>query len=406
MGARYDAIVVGGGPSGATSAMLLASAGWRVCVVEKADFPRRKVCGEFISATTWPLLREMGVADALKKIAGPPVRRIGVYAGEAMVTAALARTNERAADDGRAVGREHLDTLLLRRAAEAGAEVRQPWAVSAFASHRGTYVCTIIDKNTRQTLELQSPLIIAAHGSWEPGAMPTQDFRRAWRDSDLFGFKARFRHSSLPADLMPLLAFRGGYGGMVHAGGDRVSLSCCIRRDELALCRQRSPHLKAGPAVLRHIESSCEGVALALRSSSPDGSWLSSGPLRTGLRTFGREGIFAVGNAAAEAHPIVAEGISMAIQSAKLLCARLIALAQERENLPCSAPVLDVIRAGYAMDWQRNFSRRMRIAAFFAHLFMRPGFTRIATGLLEGMPDLLTEGARWSGKTQPIQTSQ
>jgi hypothetical protein len=40
-----------------------------------------------------------------------------------------------------------------------------------------------------------------------------------------------------------------------------------------------------------------------------DGVWLSSGPLRTGIRTFGRDGIFAVGNAAAETHPIVAEGI-------------------------------------------------------------------------------------------------
>ena len=53
----YDAIVVGGGPSGATAAALLAKAGWRVAVVEKAPFPRRKVCGEFISETTWPLLR-------------------------------------------------------------------------------------------------------------------------------------------------------------------------------------------------------------------------------------------------------------------------------------------------------------------------------------------------------------
>ena len=51
----YDAIVVGGGPAGATSAILLAQAGWRVAVVEKARFPRRKVCGEFISGTTWPL---------------------------------------------------------------------------------------------------------------------------------------------------------------------------------------------------------------------------------------------------------------------------------------------------------------------------------------------------------------
>ena len=54
-----DALVVGGGPAGSTAALVLARAGWRVGIVEKCAFPRRKVCGEFISATTWPLLRAM-----------------------------------------------------------------------------------------------------------------------------------------------------------------------------------------------------------------------------------------------------------------------------------------------------------------------------------------------------------
>src|ERR1700730_11930742 len=112
---KYDAIVVGGGPSGAAAAALLAQAGWRVAVVEKALFPRRKVCGEFISATTWPLLGELGVSGQLLEIAGPPVRRIGVYAGNVMVTAELVSTAALAQSAwGRAVGREHLDTQLLK----------------------------------------------------------------------------------------------------------------------------------------------------------------------------------------------------------------------------------------------------------------------------------------------------
>ena len=79
---RYDAIIVGGGPSGATAAMLLAQAGWRVAVVEKAPFPRRKVCGEFISATTWPLLRQLGVAGPLLR-----TRRTARYAASASTPA-------------------------------------------------------------------------------------------------------------------------------------------------------------------------------------------------------------------------------------------------------------------------------------------------------------------------------
>ncbi len=404
MNIGYDVIVLGGGPSGSTAGVLLALAGWRVAIVEKAEFPRRKVCGEFISETTWPLLRHLEVAAPLMEIAGPVVRRIGIYSGDAMVTAKLASQTDRIEDGGRAIGREHLDSLLLKRAAEAGAEVWQPFALTSFVETDSGYVCSIRNKRSREERALSSRLIVAAHGSWESGVMPTQDFRRPRHDSDLFGFKAHFLKSTLPQDLMPLLAFPGGYGGMVYSDSGRVSLSCCIRRDRLESCRQQYPHLNAGSAVLAHIESSCMGVLQALSSASVDGAWLSSGPLRTGIHTFGRDGIFTVGNAAAEAHPIVAEGISMAIQSAFLLSEQLNAWRV------CGDPDLSIqafesIRHEYEIAWRDNFSRRIRLAALFAHLFMRPVSSQIATGLLKRFPRLLTEGARWSGKAEPFRRS-
>ncbi len=406
MQSAYDAIIVGGGPSGATSAVLLAKAGWRVAVVEKAPFPRRKVCGEFISETTWPLLRQLSVAGPLLKIAGPRVRRVGIYAGKAMVTAELGSTVGRAQNNGRAVGREHLDTLLLERAAAAGAKVLQPCVLSQFVDNDGRYECTVVEKGKRQTQVLQSRIIIAAHGSWESGPLPTQDLRRPSRPADLFGFKARFIGSALPQDLMPLLAFPGGYGGMVHTDGGRVSLSCCIRRDQLEDCRRRWPDVRAGEAVLLHIESSCRGVALALAAATLDGVWLSSGPLRTGMRTFGRDGVFAVGNAAAEVHPVVAEGISIAIQSAVLLCEQLIAHPELSSVQAGSARVLKRVRNHYACAWRSNFSQRLFVAAIFAHVFMRPVSTRIAATLLEQFPRLLTDGARWTGKATPLRSAR
>ncbi|HEV2427069.1 MAG TPA: FAD-dependent oxidoreductase, partial [Acidimicrobiales bacterium] len=41
-GERYDVVVVGAGPSGASCALWLARAGWRVALVEKKEFPRAK----------------------------------------------------------------------------------------------------------------------------------------------------------------------------------------------------------------------------------------------------------------------------------------------------------------------------------------------------------------------------
>ena len=84
---RYDAVVIGGGVAGSTAAILLADAGWSVAVVEKARLPRRKVCGECVAATNFPLLDALGVGAAFAAAAGPPLERVGLYAGDQELTA-------------------------------------------------------------------------------------------------------------------------------------------------------------------------------------------------------------------------------------------------------------------------------------------------------------------------------
>src|SRR4026209_1203731 len=68
---RYGVLIVGGGPAGSTAAILLSKAGWSVALIEKASFPRPKVCGEFISAASFPLLFELGVGKQFVALAGP-----------------------------------------------------------------------------------------------------------------------------------------------------------------------------------------------------------------------------------------------------------------------------------------------------------------------------------------------
>ena len=86
---RYDAVVIGAGPAGSTAALLLARAGWSIAIVEKSRFPRRKVCGEFISATSMPLLHELGVLDDFLHQAGPEVRQVGLFAKDATLSAPM-----------------------------------------------------------------------------------------------------------------------------------------------------------------------------------------------------------------------------------------------------------------------------------------------------------------------------
>ena len=289
----YDALVIGAGPAGATAALVLARAGWSVAIVEKSRFPRRKVCGEFISATSLPALRELGLEQTFLERAGPEIRRVGFFARETCLAAPMPQAAN-ALGWGRALGREQLDLLLLQAAAQAGAEVWQPWRVSSLRSDSEGYGCTITAKDMSR--DLSARVIIAANGSWERG--PVEGPARAHKPSDLIAFKAHFRNCDLPADLMPLLVFPGGYGGMVHSDGGRVSLSCCIRRDALMRWRAQQPGGSAAEAVAAHIAQSCLGVRQALRHAQVDDAWLSAGPIRPGIRKRYADGLFFIGNIA------------------------------------------------------------------------------------------------------------
>jgi flavin-dependent dehydrogenase len=397
---KFDALIIGGGPGGSVAASLLAGAGWSVAVTEKSRFPRQKVCGEFLSATNLELLRQLGVAKKFSELAGPKITSVSLFAGNTILTSPLPQPQPGGEICGHALGRDQLDALLLQHADEAGATIFQPWSATELTRVEKGFSCRIVESETQADKELRARIIIAAHGSWGSGRLPTQCPRTAARPGDLFGFKARFRNSRLPERTMPLLVFPGGYGGMVSTDGERVSLSCCIRRARLEKLRRDNLIAAAGETVLAHIRNSCRGAREALAGAELDGQILSVGPIRPGIRQPYRDGIFCVGNAAGEAHPIVAEGISMAMQAAWLLCATMI--ARDRQNF--SPEELDETGRVYSALWKRNFALRIRAAACFAHLAMRPATANLVLPLLKLFPRMLTLGARWSGKANQLVT--
>ena len=239
--------------------------------------------------------------------------------------------------------------------------------------------------------------MIAAHGSWENGTLPTQALGQH-KSSDLLAFKAHFQDCDLPDDLMPLLAFPGGYGGMVHSDGGRVSLSCCIRRDRLQACREIYGKQRAAEAVLEHIKSSCTGVRRTLANASLDSTWLSAGPIQPGIRKCTSNGIFLAGNCAGEAHPVVAEGISMAMQSAGLLCRRMIM----KQDDVVAGRGMDEIGKSYEAAWKSAFAPRIRAAALFAKLAASPTAASLLRPVMKRFPKVLSIGAQLSGKSNQV----
>jgi flavin-dependent dehydrogenase len=395
MTTHYDALVIGGGVAGATAAILLAEAGWAVGLLEKRSFPRRKVCGECIAATNLPLLEALGIGEEIGAAAGPPLERVGLYWGDAELSADLPPLPG-PRPWGRALGRDRLDSMLLSRAAALGVEIWQPCAAVEVERRDGWHTCIVASgADAERGALLHSRVVVDAHGSWETG-FGSRAARPAPRPRDLLAFKANFADARLEPGLLPVLAFDGGYGGMVVADDNKLTIACCIRRDRLRAARAAAPGVGAGEAVERLL-ACCAGVRSALDGARRIGPWLAVGPIRPGVRPLWTErGGFAVGNAAGEAHPILGEGISMAIQGACLLRERL---EEHRDVLLAGKDQRGAARA-YRRDWRRAFAARVRWAALFARLAMSPLAASALLPALRRRPRLITIAAILGGKVK------
>jgi flavin-dependent dehydrogenase len=361
-----DMLVIGGGPAGASLAARLAAAGASVALVEKSAFPRAKVCGEYLAPNGVCALAEIGV-----QLPTPAIRRIALWADQLELQAPLPMAG--------ALTREVLDTLLLEQAAHAGAKLWQPAKVCAVRELRSGY-----EVFATRGITLRARAVVAAHGSWESGSLPTQCARSRQRASDLFGFKAHLRAPRMPAGTIALVPFAGGYGGALALGDGRATFACAVRRDALRAIRAQYPRIAAGEAVLRHALQSSAALGVAFGGSRAAGAWLGVGPLRPGMRPLRRGGIFAVGNAAGEVHPIVGEGITLALHSAAALADALLAsLGDQSEAL-----------RQYKRRYRGLFALRLWRSSVFATLATSPALAAVAARALRRVPPLLTLAAR------------
>ncbi|MCW6004596.1 geranylgeranyl reductase family protein [Micromonospora sp. CPCC 205371] len=112
----YDVAIVGAGPAGSCAAIAARHAGARVLLLDRAEFPRDKACGDGIAAHALDVLAELGVPDPVAGYAPVPVLRM-VGPGGGAVARALPRP-------AYTVPRRVFDARLLTEAVATGAEVR------------------------------------------------------------------------------------------------------------------------------------------------------------------------------------------------------------------------------------------------------------------------------------------
>ncbi len=298
MNRSVDNLVIGGGPAGAMTAILLAQAGRRVTLLEKERGAHHKVCGEFVSREAVDYLAQAGVA--LREPGATPIRFLRLSSGGSTAQATL---------PFRAVSlsRRALDAALLERAEAVGCDVMRGYFVKDIAAENGAWQASLADGAC-----LRAQTVFLASGKHDVHGWK----RGEGRQNDLVGFKMHWRlHPARVDELrdcMELFLFRGGYGGLSLVEGDAANF-CFVVRRRMLRAMDGFDGLLAG--LLRGNER------LRFYLGDAQALWpkpLAVSPIPYGYLARDMHGLWRVGDQAVVIPSFTGDGISIALHSAAL----------------------------------------------------------------------------------------
>ncbi|HSE32616.1 MAG TPA: NAD(P)/FAD-dependent oxidoreductase [Pyrinomonadaceae bacterium] len=358
--ADYDVIIAGGGPAGSSAAIYLAQRGIQVLLVEQKEFPRAKLCGEFISPECFDHFKKLGVASEM--LACNPAtlsetvfysrrgNRVSVPSGWFATRAALG------------LSRAEMDNNLLRRAAKIGADVLENATVTDIID-TGDRICGVRIRtndyertyHAKMTIDATGrPRTLARKVQEQAGEKPPRDRAR------LVAFKAHFANSSVAPRTCEIYSYRRGYGGLSTIENG-ISNLCFIAAAKDVRRLHSDPEL-----VLQNTLMKNRRAAQVLASARRSSEWLS-----VSLDSFGlqdptpKPGLIAIGDSASFIDPFTGSGMLMALESGEL-AAKLIVNSGDNpfstvrdSGWPTLTQLTDLAN-NYTLEYRKTFGPRLR----------------------------------------------
>ncbi len=349
---RFDLAIIGGGPAGTSSAITASRAGARVALFESRQFPRHKVCGEFVSAEALDILSELlaeqAVIHSLLSTA-PAINRTRLWLGSRRLEAPVL-------PPALSISRFRLDDALWEAAQVAGVCCRDNCEVRALQGDGPFELQTAAGAMTARAL-------IVASGRWSqfvgdrvlpPGPK--------W-----IGLKAHFREAD-PSFTTDLYFFENGYCGVQPVSSDVVNACAMVRSDRASSLPEvfrLHPALNDRAAPWRSVTPTCSTAPLVYRPPQP----------ACGNVAF-------VGDAASFIDPFVGDGISIALRSGK-------AAAECLGKFLAGECGLAESIAAYQVEYSRRFAPLLSVASRVRRLLSLPAVARAAAFELLRLPGVM-----------------
>jgi len=349
----WDALVIGAGPAGALAARELARQGRSVLLVDRARFPRPKVCGCCINRGALATLNAVGLQGLAQSCGAVPLQRVRLATDGRQAVLPLV--------GGVALSRSRFDAALVEAAVQAGARVIpetlaqlgpcQPHARQVRLRHR--------DQETTAS----ASLVIAANGLG--GNLLAAETPSQAKPGSRLGAGTILQEA--PAAYEPGTVFMacgvGGYAGLVRLEDGRLDVAAAL--DPV--------YVAAAGGLGRAAEGILHQARLPTIPSLTESRWRGTPLLSRRLQTPSGRGVLAIGDAAGYVEPFTGEGIAWALASAAAV--------------PSFWALPDGERGRAWNHWyRRQIARRQWLCRLVAAALRRPRLVRTAVTLLAHAP--------------------
>ncbi len=286
---HFDVAVIGAGPGGALAALLLARAGRSVVLMDRAAFPRHKVCGDCMNPSINRIWERLGLIDSYEQLPAHQITSLTVFCEE---TAILHHPFDSRTPGPRAVARQVLDSWLVAHAVAAGAR--------------------FLPETIIESLDAETGSLRTNRGAFTAERLIGADGRNS--------FVAKQAGLSAPTQRCPRIAFQTTLEigrDLAEDATDGIHMRI-FPEGYYGFCRIDSTH--ANLCSILHADHAAEAHAILSRyfPSLPPREWNRVNPITRAHALHGRARLFLIGDAARVVEPFTGEGIYFALATAEL----------------------------------------------------------------------------------------
>ena len=340
---QSDIVIIGGGLAGLVNAIHLSKAGLKVLLIEKNEYPKHKVCGEYISNEVLSYLAYLGInpfdfgAVAIDRFELSTVNGKVVHSNLPL--------------GGFGISRYTLDFQLYQKALENGCQIVQDMVESC------SFDSNSFKTTTKRNGSFYTKFVIGSFGKRSNlDIKMNRPFTHQL--APYLGVKGHYR-GDFPKDLIALHNFKGGYCGISSVEDDLINV--CYLADFKTFKKYKNLATFEEKVIRQnpHMETFLSQAVAVFEEpmTISQVSFLSKARVENHL--------LMSGDSAGMIHPLCGNGMSMAIHSALLLSEILI--AYYNGDIQSRAEVEQF----YSQKWEKTFSKRLRSGKFFNAFLLR-----------------------------------